>query len=982
MGLALVLGPAKAGKIAHLLDGLSRRARARSRPDRPEPRRTSTGSSATCCGGSARCSPARSGRSTTSSASSRSAAADAQPVAGDAQRTLVARRALARTPLAGLDRSARFAGFADALLGGARRARGGLLDARSSSSTATSRSSTPPTARSSTPRPLGPRPAPPPRRRAARSELDAWDGRPVFAYGFEDLTGAEWGLLEALSARGGGDRLAAVRARPRGLRVAPADAGGSRLARRRPDRGAPGPGRASTAPPRSRTSSGTSSTTSRRRARPLDGAIRFFEGAGARGTLELVAEEVRELAAAGTPLEEIALVVPSVERWRAPVETVLGTLGIPFAVEGRVRLGQTPFGQALLALLRFAWQQGGRRDLYALSPLAVLRLRAHERRLPRGPAPRPAVSRGDDGRGGDDQASRRAAAPAARGAARRPRPRRGRPRAGGRDAARRARPRGAAGRRGDPRRPPRLRRGRAAARRARRLDRRSAASSRADDVIARSSAPRCGSARAAERGRVAILDLSRARTRRFEAVFLLGLEEGTLPRRGQRLAVPRRRRARRARPAGRCAARAARPRRARALPLLHRLHARDAPADARARGGHRRGQPARAERVLGRGGRALRPRGRPRAGRAAGRSRGSPGSSSRRRPSASGCVLSPCSRRREPDEAEALAARERLERQLERARRAFTRETRLRHPRVLAELSAQVAVQRHRARALRRLLVRLVLRAPDRPEEDRPRRRRDAARLGRAHDAAPLLRGPAEGDRGRPGRREQPRRRARAARRVSRRRARRRPDGDDRARAARARAEPASRSRAARPRRGSLASPLVPRRFEVGFGSDARPGAAARARPRRRPDALRQDRPDRRRPGQRARDRPGLQVGPYRPLGGRDREGARLQIPLYMLVLRDLVGIEPLGGLYRPLAGERRARGLLRRRRRTTRCPGSSRTTTSTRRRSGRRSTAPRARARPGAAHPRGRRAPRPEGDGRLPRVVRPLADVQGQARR
>ncbi len=38
----------------------------------------------------------------------------------------------------------------------------------------------------------------------------------------------------------------------------------------------------------------------------------------------------------------------------------------------------------------------------------------------------------------------------------------------------------------------------------------------------------------------------------------------------------------------------------------------------------------------------------------------------------------------------------------------------------------------------------------------------------------------------------------------------------------------------------------------------------------------------------------------------------RLQIPLYMLVLRDLVGIEPLGGLYRPLAGERKPRGLLR----------------------------------------------------------------------
>ena len=37
----------------------------------------------------------------------------------------------------------------------------------------------------------------------------------------------------------------------------------------------------------------------------------------------------------------------------------------------------------------------------------------------------------------------------------------------------------------------------------------------------------------------------------------------------------------------------------------------------------------------------------------------------------------------------------------------------------------------------------------------------------------------------------------------------------------------------------------------------------------------------------------------------------RLQIPLYMLVLRDLIGVEPLGGLYRPLAGDRKARGLL-----------------------------------------------------------------------
>ena len=41
-----------------------------------------------------------------------------------------------------------------------------------------------------------------------------------------------------------------------------------------------------------------------------------------------------------------------------------------------------------------------------------------------------------------------------------------------------------------------------------------------------------------------------------------------------------------------------------------------------------------------------------------------------------------------------------------------------------------------------------------------------------------------------------------------------------------------------------------------------------------------------------------------------EREG-RLQIPLYILALRELLGIEPIGGLYRALAGRRDARGLV-----------------------------------------------------------------------
>jgi ATP-dependent helicase/DNAse subunit B len=114
--------------------------------------------------------------------------------------------------------------------------------------------------------------------------------------------------------------------------------------------------------------------------------------------------------------------------------------------------------------------------------------------------------------------------------------------------------------------------------------------------------------------------------------------------------------------------------------------------------------------------------------------------------------------------------------------------------------------------------------------------------------------------------------------------------------------------------RDEAASPVefVPRRFEVGFGSDR--SAPELQRGLHLGDNLylsgKIDRID---------------VDPYSARGivqdyksGRTAHSAKqideelkLQIPLYMLVLRDLVGIEPLGGVYRALAGARMTRGLL-----------------------------------------------------------------------
>ena len=108
-------------------------------------------------------------------------------------------------------------------------------------------------------------------------------------------------------------------------------------------------------------------------------------------------------------------------------------------------------------------------------------------------------------------------------------------------------------------------------------------------------------------------------------------------------------------------------------------------------------------------------------------------------------------------------------------------------------------------------------------------------------------------------------------------------------------------------------SQLVPRRFEVSFGSERSAPELQRGLELEPGTAL-AGKIDR------------IDVDPYSARGvvhdyksGKTGHSAaqieselRLQIPLYMLVLRDLIGVEPLGGLYRPLSGERKARGLLR----------------------------------------------------------------------
>lgn len=908
MGLALVVGPAKAGKIARLLEGyLGAIERdpvliVPSRADVEPIQRELLQRVGALFAGSI-------GTFDDVFGELAAGAADARPVTSDAQRALIARRVLTATSLNGLGRSARFAGFADALLAVLGELESGLLDPDDLDGDLARLYAA---YRAELDR-LGLWDRDLLRRRAVErlgSELGAWDGRPVFAYGFEDLTGAEWGLLEALSGRAdvtvslpyepGRAAFASLRRTQEDL----AELAGSRideLPARAAEYGHPALAHLerhlfaddAPTPP------------------PLDGAIRFFEAAGARGALELVSEEIREVAAAGTPLEQIALIVPSIERWRAPLETALGTLGIPYAVEGRVRLGLTPFGQALLALLRFEWQDGGRRDLYAylrspFSGFARSNVDFLEGRLRgRGISARETVEEETiklrDGQplpplealrsaAGPVEAVRGAAATMLRGAH-------------GLEAP----PVGDASR-GD------LRAYDALLRVLDELDgwRALGGDLSPEEVLSALEHVEVRIGTAAEKGRVAVLDLARARTRTFDTIFLLGLEEGTLPRRGG------------------------------ASPFLDD----DARGELDRKASSRlvRPDPVERERYLfytacTRASRRLT------LVREAATDEGSPREPSpfwdevvalyepedvrrwtRRRPLSQltwELEEAPTERERlrslallsvaAPLDADALAAANGWERQLERARKAFTRETRLVHPRVLAELSAKTAfnvteLERFADCSSAWFFERLISpRQIDRKVDAMLRGSVAHTTLHRFYAGLP---------------------RAIGADRVDETRL-------DEALAflseclegalggvkmemtelERRELEQSLRRDLEQLVRDEARSPLplVPRKFEVGFGSE-----------RSAPELQR-----------------GLDLGDGITLSGKiDRidvdpgsargivqdyksgrtghsaaeieKELRLQIPLYMLVLRDLVGIEPLGGLYRPLAGERRARGLLR----------------------------------------------------------------------
>jgi len=524
VGLSLVIGPAHAGKIAALLDrfvellGRDPWLIVPGRADVERIERELLERQGALLTGSI---------GTFDTLFEQLAGPDARRVIGEVERVLLIRRAVAAVELDATSASSRFGGFIQALASTLAELDGALVDPSSLDGDLAVLSDA---YRAELER-VGAWDRPSLRRHALErlsGELDAWSGRPVLAYGFEDLTGVEWRLLEVLSARG--DVHVSLPYEPGRVVFASLEATVGDLASLAGDAVVELPARSPEHLPAAIAHLERNLFEDDVLPARLDGSVRFLEGAGRRATLELVADEVLELVAMGVEPHEIAVVCPSTEQLARSIESAFGALGVPVAVERRAKLGTAPFGAALVALLRFAWLGGTRHDLFAFLRSAYggleradadwlegrLRGRAvsqAERVLEelgnlRGHRPLPvldAVARATQ----PLAALRAAAAFMLRSAHGTMSPRPGSEL--GAD----------------------LRSYDAAIRVIAELEVAAYAGaelSREELVAALERADVRGEA-AGARGRVAVLDLSRVRTRRFDVVFVLGLEQGTLPRR-------------------------------------------------------------------------------------------------------------------------------------------------------------------------------------------------------------------------------------------------------------------------------------------------------------------------------------------------------------------------------------------------------------------------------------------------------------------
>jgi ATP-dependent helicase/DNAse subunit B len=202
---------------------------------------------------------------------------------------------------------------------------------------------------------------------ALRADPAAWGGTPLFVYGFDDFTRLELDALDTIAGRCGaqvtlslpfeagrqafrataGIRQELLALGAEELVLEPVDehyAEGSRPALHRLERRLfeePG--------------------------EPVEPgvAISFHSAGGERAEVELAAARILELLREGVEPGDIAVVFRRPSAYASLLEQVFGAYGIPYSIDRRVPFGHTGIGRGLLALIRCAVLGGSADDLLA-----------------------------------------------------------------------------------------------------------------------------------------------------------------------------------------------------------------------------------------------------------------------------------------------------------------------------------------------------------------------------------------------------------------------------------------------------------------------------------------------------------------------------------------------------------------------------------------------------------------------------------------
>ena len=171
----------------------------------------------------------------------------------------------------------------------------------------------------------------------------------MLAYGFEDLTGAQWELLKALAGRADVHvSLPYEPGRPAFASLGRTAADLARLAGEGVEELPPAYAEIAH-PALAHLERALFVDGQRLDPPPLEGAIRFLEGAGSRGSLELVAAEVLRLVRDGTPPRRSASSAPRSNGYARPSRRSSRRRESRTPSRGGLGLGQTPFGHSLLS---------------------------------------------------------------------------------------------------------------------------------------------------------------------------------------------------------------------------------------------------------------------------------------------------------------------------------------------------------------------------------------------------------------------------------------------------------------------------------------------------------------------------------------------------------------------------------------------------------------------------------------------------------